>query len=112
MQISQKELEELVYQKLRKLPEAFKKKIENVEFFVEDGTNPNLLGLYTGIPFGKRKNISYSMVMPDKIILYRKPLEAICRTQKELETMVEKILYHEIAHYFGFTEEELHNLNY
>ncbi|MCM8822522.1 MAG: metallopeptidase family protein [Candidatus Omnitrophica bacterium] len=110
MEIDKKDLEEIVYQKLKKLPEFFREKLENVEFFVEDGDSPQLLGLYHGVPYGKRTN--YNLVMPDKIIIYRRTFERICKTRKELEKKVEEVLLHEIGHYFGFNEEQLRKLKY
>lgn len=110
MEIDRKDLEEIVYQKIKKLPEFFKKKLENIEFFVDDGRSARLLGLYHGVPFGKRSN--YNLVMPDKIIIYRRAFEKLCKNRKELEDKVEEVLLHEIGHYFGFSEEQLRSLNY
>lgn len=110
MEIDKKEFEEIVYQKLKKLPEFFRNKLENIEFFVEDGTSNRLLGLYHGVPYGKRTN--YNLVMPDKIIIYKKAFEEICRNKQELENKVEEVLLHEIGHYFGFNEEQLKKLKY
>ncbi|MCM8758239.1 MAG: metallopeptidase family protein [Candidatus Omnitrophica bacterium] len=110
MEIEKRELEEIVYQKLQKLPEFFKDKLRNIEFFVEDGTSERLLGLYHGIPYGKRTN--YNLVMPDKIIIYRKAFQKICKNKKELEDKIEEVLLHEIGHYFGFNEEQLRKLKY
>lgn len=110
MDISKEELEKIVYQKLQKLPEDFKKRLENIEFFVEDGESPRLLGLYKGVPYPSRKTITYNLILPDKIIIFKTPLEKICKTTDELKKKVEKILYHEIGHYFGFSEEELRKL--
>ncbi|HOK79696.1 MAG TPA: metallopeptidase family protein [bacterium] len=110
MEIEKKELEEIVYQKLKKLPEFFQRKLENVEFFVEDGHSTKFLGLYHGVPFGKRTN--YNLVMPDKIIIYRRAFESACKNKKELEKKVEEVLLHEIGHYFGFDEQQLKNLGY
>ncbi|MCM8815642.1 MAG: metallopeptidase family protein [Candidatus Omnitrophica bacterium] len=110
MEIDKKDLEQIVYQKLKKLPEFFREKLENVEFFVEDGDSTHILGLYHGVPYGKRTN--YNLVMPDKIIVYRRTLEKICKNRKELEKKVEEVLFHEIGHYFGFNEEQLRKLKY
>ncbi|MCM8817710.1 MAG: metallopeptidase family protein [Candidatus Omnitrophica bacterium] len=110
MEIEKRELEEIVYQKLQKLPEFFKDRLRNIEFFVEDGTSDRLLGLYHGIPYGKRTN--YNLVMPDKIIIYRKAFQKICKNKKELEDKIEEVLLHEIGHYFGFNEEQLRKLKY
>ncbi len=111
MDITKEELERIVYQKLEKLPEDFKKKMENIEFFVEDGESPNLLGLYKGVPYPDRKNIMYNLILPDKIIIFKNPLEKICKTREDLKKKVEEILYHEIGHYFGFSEEDLRKLH-
>jgi len=50
--------------------------------------------------------------MPDKIIIYRKAFEKICKDRDELEQKVEEVLFHEIGHYFGFNEEQLRKLRY
>ncbi|HOC03475.1 MAG TPA: metallopeptidase family protein [bacterium] len=110
MEIDRKDLEEIVYQKIKKLPEFFKKKLDNVEFFVDEGNSLRLLGLYHGVPFNKRSN--YNLAMPDKIIIYKRAFEKICRNRKELEDKVEKVLLHEIGHYFGFSEKQLRDLDY
>ncbi|MDD3725740.1 MAG: metallopeptidase family protein [Candidatus Ratteibacteria bacterium] len=111
MEITKKAFEEVVAAKIDILPDVIKQKIENVEFFVEEGPSRNLLGLYSGIPFPKRKNPGYSLVMPDKIILFKDTIERGCRTRKELEERIEKVLFHEIGHYLGLDEEDLRNLN-
>ncbi len=107
MEITKEEFEEIVARKHESLPIVIKEKIENVEFFVEEGTSPNLLGLYHGIPYPKRKNPGYSFVMPDKITLFKKPIERGCRTREQLEKRIEKVLFHEIGHYLGLDEDDL-----
>jgi predicted Zn-dependent protease with MMP-like domain len=110
MDISKEEFEKIVYRKFKKLPGVFKKKLENIEFFVEEERSPNLLGLYHGIPFPARKTGIYSLVMPDKIIIFKSPVEKICSSKEEIEKKIEEILFHEIGHYFGFTEKDLRKL--
>jgi len=111
MTITKEEFEEIVAEKRESLPDVIKSRIDNVEFFVEEGTSPNLLGLYHGIPYPKRKNPGYSLVMPDKITLFKKPIERGCRTRKELEKRIETVLFHEIGHYLGLDEDDLSKLN-
>lgn len=111
MTITKEEFEEIVADKKESLPKVIKDKIENVEFFVEEGTSPNLLGLYHGIPYPKRKNPGYSLVMPDKITLFKGPIEHGCRTREQLERRIEKVLFHEIGHYLGLDEEDLRKLS-
>ncbi|MCM8762156.1 MAG: metallopeptidase family protein [Candidatus Omnitrophica bacterium] len=111
MKITKTEFEEIMAEKFDKLPDIIKTRLENVEFFVEESDAPYLLGLYHGIPFPKRKNPGYSLVMPDKIILFKGSIEKGCRTREELEEKIEKVLFHEIGHYLGLDEDQLKKLN-
>ena len=111
MEITKKEFEEIVSAKIDILPDIIKQRLENLEFFVEESPSPSLLGLYQGIPFPKRKNPGYSLVMPDKIILFKKSIEKGCRTKEELEKRIERVLFHEIGHYLGLDEKDLRKLN-
>lgn len=111
MEITKKEFEEIVAEKIECLPDIIKKRLENVEFFVEEGISRNLLGLYHGIPFPKRKNPGYTLVVPDKIILFKSSIERGCRTREELEERIERVLLHEIGHYLGLDERQLRKLN-
>jgi len=111
MEITKQEFERIVAEKIDILPDVIKKRLENVEFFVEESGSPYLLGLYHGIPFPNRKNPGYSLVMPDKIILFKEAIEKGCRTREELEEKIEKVLFHEIGHYLGLDEKTLRKLN-
>ncbi|MBN1444846.1 MAG: metallopeptidase family protein [Candidatus Omnitrophica bacterium] len=111
MTITKEEFEKIVAAKHESLPKVIKDKLENVEFFVEEGTSPNLLGLYHGIPYSKRKNPGYSLVMPDKITLFKGPIERGCRTREQLERRIEKVFFHEIGHYLGLDEDDLRKLS-
>ena len=111
MEITKEEFEEIVAEKRESLPKVIRDRIENVEFFVEEGISPNLLGLYHGIPFPHRKNPGYSLVMPDKITLFKGPIERTCRTRQQLEKRIEKVLFHEIGHYLGLNEEDLRKMS-
>jgi predicted Zn-dependent protease with MMP-like domain len=83
--------------------------MSNVEIVVEDeppGGQP-LLGLYQGIPLTKRTSF-YSGVLPDKITIYRGPLERLYgRDQETLRREVRRVVLHEIAHHFGISDERL-----
>jgi len=111
MNISKEKFEEIVYKKLNSLPEEIKKKLENIEFFVEEeAPNYSILGLYHGIPFPRRKNPGYSLVLPDRIILYKKNIEKGCSNEDEIEKKIEKVLLHEIGHYLGLNEYQLRKM--
>jgi predicted Zn-dependent protease with MMP-like domain len=108
----------LVSKAIERLPPIFREKLDNVDIIVADWPTPaqlarsnirsrfGLLGLYEGVPH-TRRGAGYSMVLPDKITVFRKPIEARCRTWKEIETEVEKVVRHEIAHHFGIDEGKL-----
>ena len=76
---------------------------------VEDPEN-TLYGLYEGVPLTER-GWEYSGVLPDKITIFRGPLERDFEPD-ELEEQVRITVVHEIAHYFGFDEDRLEELGY
>ncbi|MBI3194069.1 MAG: metallopeptidase family protein [Ignavibacteriae bacterium] len=116
---------QLVETAYEKLPEYFQILITNAIIVVEDypdddiirtmklGSRSQLLGLYQGVPL-TRRNTSYGMtaVIPDKITLYQKNIEAVCRSLQEIENKVREVLIHEIAHHFGMNEEEVRAAGY
>lgn len=110
MKISKEKFKQIVYKKFLEIPKKIREKIENVEIIVEEIPNFNLLGLYHGVPFPKRKTSAYSLILPDRIIIFKKNIESQCETKKELEELVEKVLLHEIGHYLGLNEKELKKL--
>lgn len=109
MKVSEEKFKEIVYQKIENLPNQIKKRLENIEFFIEE-ENCNFLGFYQGVPFPKRKSCIYSLVLPDRIILFKNNIENQCKDEKELQNMIEKVLLHEIGHYLGLNEKQLKKL--
>jgi predicted Zn-dependent protease with MMP-like domain len=105
------DFEKLVLEALEALPEKFQKKLENVAIVVEEGMPPNqdLLGLYHGIPH-TRRGPGYTMVLPDKITIWKGMIEAIARDEKEIPALVRRVVWHEIGHHFGFDEKEIRKL--
>ena len=110
-----KRFSKLVSRALDNLPDEFLDIMDNVEVVVEDyptksqcqgSKRTELLGLYEGIPLTERDS-HYGLVLPDKISIFQKPIEAICRTDAEIIDQVEKTVRHEIAHHFGLSDEEL-----
>lgn len=102
----------LVREALDGLPPIFRKKLKNIQVVVEEEpiAQRSLLGLYQGVPF-KHRGIWYGNVMPDKITLFKRNIERISNTEEEIEDWINKVLIHEIGHYFGFSEEDLHRLD-
>lgn len=106
--------ESLVEESLATLPEAMLDGLDNVVFVVEDlpeDGSLELLGLYEGVAITERGQYGYGE-LPDRIIVYREPLLAHC---EDLETLREEIrvtLVHEIGHFYGLDDAELHRLGW
>jgi predicted Zn-dependent protease with MMP-like domain len=103
------DFELLVSDALDELPEDIRDLMTNVAITVEDEPPPGqpLLGLYEGIPWGKRGPY-YAGALPDKITIYRLPLERISGGDPErLRAEVRRVVYHEIAHHFGISDQRL-----
>lgn len=110
--------EQLVLQALDELPRRIWYKMENIAVIVEEEPSrellskqgiksPNtLLGLYQGVPKNKR-GIRYANVLPDKITIFKKPIESLCQNKIQLVQKIKEVVLHEVGHYCGFREQEL-----
>ena len=101
--------EELVRHAIDELPADIRTEMSNVEVTVEDEPprGQRLLGLYRGIPLTRRGS-NYSGVLPDKITIYRGPLERLYGSDpEELRRQVRRTVRHEIAHHFGISDQRL-----
>lgn len=105
MEISHERCEELVAEALDLMSDDLLKAIDNVALFVEDEhpEDPDLLGLYEGIPLTERDH--YSAVMPDKITIYRKPHCAIFQDEVRIREEIVATVRHEVRHHLGGTHE-------
>ena len=111
--------EQTVKEVVNSLPTELKDRLENVAFIIEE--NPpafpeewedgeaELLGLYHGIS-QKDRGFWYGNALPDRIIIYQRPLERISFSVEDLKENIRRTVIHEIGHYFGFDEEELRSL--
>jgi predicted Zn-dependent protease with MMP-like domain len=98
---------------LESLPADLAAAMSNVAIVIEDEPPPGLplLGLYVGVPL-TRRGISYAAVPPDRIAIYRGPLERLYGSDPErLRAEVRRVVLHEIAHHFGISDERLHELD-
>ena len=101
--------EEYAREALDSLTPELREQMSNVEIVVEDEPPPGqpLLGLYEGIPLTRRSSW-YAGVLPDKITIYRGPLERLYgRDPERLRREVRRVVLHEIAHHFGISDERL-----
>jgi predicted Zn-dependent protease with MMP-like domain len=68
-----------------------------------------LFGLYEGIPLTERTS-NYGLVLPDKITIFRQPIEARSWTDEQVRRIVRRTVLHELAHHFGISDERLREL--
>jgi predicted Zn-dependent protease with MMP-like domain len=112
--------EKLVGEAIEKLPEAFRERLENVDIVVADiptreqlktlkNKKDTLLGLYEGVPLTKRTH-NYGFVVPDKITIFQRSIEAMCRNETQIIAEIQRVVRHEIAHHFGISDDRLEEL--
>lgn len=113
----------LVAEALDSLPEEFRRQMENVAVLVEDvpsaprrlprprSSAPRrlILGHYIGTPRTQRSVFALP-AGPDRILLYQKNIEAVCRDEDEIREQVRLTVIHEVGHYFGMSEEQLRDV--
>ena len=81
--------------------------MQNLVLVVEpEPPQPGLLGLYQGRPLTERSSTE-PFAVPDRITVYQGPHERMARSLRELETVVEDTVWHEVAHYFGMNERQV-----
>lgn len=119
--MTRRQFEALVEKAMRKLPAPFKDKIQNIVVVVEDwaddetldemGIEPpdTLYGLYRGVDITRRDS-NYGNVLPDSITIYQGPIEEDCADEAEMAEVVRETVMHEIGHYFGLDDDELHRI--
>jgi len=106
-------VEEAIQQALDSLPPDLRGRLSNLEIVVEEEPPPGqpLLGLYQGIPL-TRRGTGYSGALPDKITIYRGPLERLYEHDPALfAVQVKRVVLHEVAHHFGISDERLVELD-
>lgn len=111
--VSEARFEELVGAALDELPDQLAELMDNVVVVVadRDENEPDLLGLYEGIPLTERESYG-GFELPDRITIYRL---ALCDVAADENQIVEEVLVtvvHEIAHHFGIDDDRLHELGW
>jgi predicted Zn-dependent protease with MMP-like domain len=119
--VRRQDFEKLVAEALDDLPDEFRRLLWNIVVIVEtepsrvllenmglwpDGT---LLGLYEGLPLPER-GTSYGNVLPDRVTIFQRPIEAMCHTPREIKDAVQETVLHELGHYFGLDDARLDEL--
>jgi predicted Zn-dependent protease with MMP-like domain len=115
------DFERIVAEALDALPQFFRDRMDNVEVVVEEWPDQEtmrlagirhpaeLLGFYHGVPLTERSQ-GYTLILPDKISIYRQPILMQCRTWEEARTTIHHVLRHEVAHYFGISDDRLREI--
>ena len=118
--VSRKEFEDLVERVVAQLPKEYLKRLKNVAFIVEEEPsliqrqqqmlrpNQTLFGLYEGVPLSNRNGMD--KMLPDKITIFKKPMEFASNNMNELFDNIGRTVWHEVAHYFGLDHEMIGEL--
>lgn len=121
LDVSDEQFEALINESMDELPQDYIMRLDNVAITYDDepsadqrkriklGCHQSLYGLYEGVPLTKR-NSNYSMVLPDKITIFKFPMLQSTQTLSELKKQVKHTLWHEIAHYYGLDHDRIHAL--
>jgi len=112
--LSADEFERLVIDELDLLPDDMIDGLDNVVFVTEDRPEDgslDLLGLYDGVALTERASYGFGE-LPDRIVLFREPLLSISEDLSELKHQIHVTLVHEIAHFYGLNDEQLHEMGW
>jgi predicted Zn-dependent protease with MMP-like domain len=122
--VDKNEIRKEIARVLDNLPRQFRKQLHNVEVVIEErpgeelfldaGLDPEydtLYGLYQGVPLPDRSSL-YPPILPDKITIFSEPLLRDFPDPDELREQIRITVLHEIAHYFGFDDDEIDKLGY
>lgn len=119
--MQEEEFVEIAIHILEEIKEYFEGRLDNIEVVVEDLPSEeealslslrspyDLLGLYRGHPYPYRGR-GYTFVLPDKITLYKVPIELRAKDEGNIPRIIEKVLIHEIGHYLGLSDSQLRRL--
>ena len=110
----------LVDEAVASIPEDFRSRLDNILIEVQPIAAPEvyrglsknpwgLLGVYQGVPY-RQRGPWYGNVLPDRILIFQKPIELQARTAAEIRKLVRQVVIHEVGHYFGLSDDELRRL--
>ncbi len=109
--MTDEEFEEHVRAALDSLPDDIAESLENVAVVVEEESpdSPSILGSFIGYPRGF---VVPSGALPAQVVVYRRPLLAAFPDPAELQRQIRITVLHEVAHYFGISEDRIAELGY
>ncbi len=121
MTVSDEQFESMIRDAMYALADRFARDMNNVAITWAEEPSPEqrkknnlseyqtLFGLYEGIPLTKR-GAGYNLVLPDKITIFKTPIESVSHDEASLKNQVRKTLWHEVAHHFGLGHDRIHEL--
>lgn len=108
--MSESDFEKLVEKAMASLPKHIQKAIDNIAIVVEKRpADHSLLGLYQGVPktsWGR----NFGQILPDKITIFQEPIENSVSSPQKVTELIKIVVWHEIAHHFGFSEKKVREL--
>lgn len=109
LRIAPKAFDAIVERAVANIPNRFRARMHNLVIVVQPvGPSPDLLGLYEGRPATERSLADSPLDGPDRIRIFQRPHEEMARNPSDLERIVTDTVWHEIGHYFGLSEREIH----
>jgi len=120
VELSDEQFEKVVSEAIDAIPPLYQKHLQNVAFIVEQvpthqqrellglACNQTLFGLYEGVPLTARNGAT--KLLPDKITVFKRPLEQASRDLADLKKQVKHTIWHEVAHYYGLDHDRIHAL--
>jgi len=115
LSLSEEEFREAVADALDQIPDELARLMTNVAVLIEDEPppdEPELLGIYEGTPLTEREGWWDAGSLPDRITIFKGPLERMSVDRDDLLTRVAVTVVHEIAHHFGVDDARLHELGW
>ena len=121
MTISDEQFDALVTRAMNELPQEYITNLNNVAITYAEEPTPQqlvkqgvrhgqlLLGLYEGIPLTQR-GAGYTFVLPDKITLFKQPIQMVSNSPEALFEQIKRTLWHEIAHHYGLNHDRIHGI--
>ena len=113
--LTDEEFEEAVGDALDTIPPELARAMDNVVVLVEQEPppdDPDLLGVYDGTPLTERDAWWGAGALPDRITIFKGPLERMCDTTDQLRDEIAITVVHEVAHHFGIDDDHLHELGW
>lgn len=116
VEMTPEEFEDAIADALDEIPPDLTAMMDNVVILVAEepppGEEPDLLGLYEGVPLTERDSWWAAGSLPDRITVFRGPTLRFCDSRDEVVEEIAVTVVHEIAHHFGIDDDRLHELGW